>query len=650
MAIEIFGNSKDCIDYALNQNGLTIDKLIITRDEFISRLSNPHTIQALLEGCKQLTTVEQFKALLTKSEVQEALKTPIHPDYIRTLMQKFQEYFSSFDQVELKNYSFMSSMNTDTYTITIRTVSNVTFSVQNIDKHALQSAFEEVFSKYFFASSTQLHLKELEFQIEITRFEDMKKHFYLYKQGSKLLLFSQLGLPQEINGSQYHVLGEQYSSYQNQLFYNKAAQEVIYSRQGSKLGYEQVQVKGKILEEQELIAIHQATNSLNDVCIEGFIGAKGKVQLTHIQIFNSTIENTFEDYLFLHSSYETSSQTQSDISIVPFHEIDVTTPHDKFVVLRNNAEFKTALNSNALSQVKGVIFTFSIFSPQLLSICKYSDINCIISKHAISKAMHATLNYETMEISIQGEKVGQVEELNPFSSILPQKSQEEIQKASELHTIQDELNMQATRRSQELQEQRSQAQFSSNQSPSYASTRPIEMNSSPSSSSSSSLYSNAPSRSSGEKKSALAMLADQVVNSTQAKAPQPQMSAPVTSTYGPSSHEQVSSQVSEESSNVSSNPFIGQNSQQSNTSYNPTSTGDQSSSHISQYQETHSIFAQGFEESHKVDTNHNEGIFEQHTSTVSPSSTYNPTKEILLKRLRQLEEEKEEISNLLEQL
>lgn len=509
MTLEIYGNTKDCIDYALNQNGITIDKLIITRDEFGDKLANEQTIQALLKGFRELQNKEQYEQLLENKEVVEALKTPIHPEYLRNLSQKIQEFFSSFDQVELKNYSFMNSMNADTYNITIRTMSNCQFSVFNIDKNALQVAFEEVFTKYLFAPSTSLSINELQFQIEITKFEEIKKHFYLYKQGLKLLLFSQLGLPLEIQGNQYHVYGEQYSSYQNMLFYNKGKQEVIYTKQGSKLGYEQVQVKGKILEEQELISIHQKTNSLNDVCIEGFINQKGKVQLSHIQVFNIPIEKTQENSLLLYKSLKNNENGVEDISLFPFHEVESSTQYFKYVILRNNAEFKTALSSKTLQQIDGIFFTFPIFSPQLLAISSYLDVNCIITKEQLSKSMHSTINWENLNITSQSMQSyhSNEESINPFSSLLPQRSQEDIEETNELSSIEEQLNLQAQERSNEL---RAQRQVQSSQEQEKMNNNTYSQNNF-SQSSSNSLYSTQPS-SGNSKKSALAMLADDVLN------------------------------------------------------------------------------------------------------------------------------------------
>ncbi|MFT4243927.1 MAG: hypothetical protein ACMXYB_00540 [Candidatus Woesearchaeota archaeon] len=532
MTLETYGNSKDCIDFALNQNGITIDKIIITRDEFIQKLANPHTIQTLLKGCSQLKTIEQFKKILNNPEVSEALKTPINPEFLRNLSRKFQEFFSSFDQVELKNYSFMNSMNSDTFNITIRTSQNCNFSVLNVDKNAIQSAFEEVFNKYFYSLSTKLNIKELDFQIEITKFEDVKKIFSLYKQGSKLLLFSQLGLPLEVEGSLYQIYAEQYSSYQNVLFYNSAKQEVIYCKQGSKLGYEQVQIKGKILEEQELISIHQITNSLNDVIVEGFINTKGKVQLTHIQVFTIPIEDSFEDKLLLYKSLNNNSSIQENeqISLVPFHEVDLSTPHNKYVIFRNSAEFKSALTSKVFEKVSGIIFTFSIFSHQLFSICSSLGISCIISKQELSKSQEAQINWSTLEIISQPnlENEDSEQNINPFSSILPRKTQETIDKANELNSIQDQLNIQAQKRSEEIQAQRDQLkqEQQNNFSQKYSTSNSEDIDKNSSNNSNSSLYG---SINFASKKSALAMLADSVLNTSPKKEEQSSSSTPYSS-------------------------------------------------------------------------------------------------------------------------
>ena len=617
MTLETYGNSKDCIDFALNQNGITIDKIIITRDEFIQKLANPQTIQALLNGCSGLTTIEQFKKLLDSPEVSEALKAPINPEYLRNLSQKFQEFFSSFDQVELKNYSFMNSMNSDTFNITIRTSQNCNFSVLNVDKNALQSAFEEVFNKYFYAQSTKLNIKELEFQIEITKFEDVKKSFNLYKQGSKLLLFSQLGLPVEVEGSQYQVYGEQYSSYKNVLFYNSAKQEVVYCKQGSKLGYEQVQIKGKILEEQELISIHQITNSLNDVIVEGFINTKGKVQLTHVQVFTIPIEESFEDKLLLYKSLNNSSSSQENeqISLVPFHEVDLSTPYDKYVILRNSAEFKSALTSKVFEKVKGVIFTFSIFSHQLFSICSTLNISCIISKQEFSKSQEAQINWSTLEItssSNQGYEEVQ-ENINPFSSILPQKTQETIDRANELNSIQDELNMQAQKRSEEIQAQKDQLkQEQIHQGYNYNSAPANSQQSS----SSSSLYG---SMSSGGNKSALAMLADSVLNAPQKREEQHSSQSP------------QSSQLQREVIQPSQNDLHTSNSNTNNNTIYSSNTINSSNP---------------FDVSNNMTNNDNNSSSPSMFETYSGESSQHKMLDYISKRLKQLEEEQRELQEL----
>ena len=618
MTLETYGNSKDCIDFALNQNGITIDKIIITRDEFIKKLANPHTIQALLNGCSQLTTIEQFKKLLDNPEVSEALKAPINPEYLRNLSQKFQEFFSSFDQVELKNYSFMNSMNSDTFNISIRTSQNCNFSVLNVDKNALQSAFEEVFNKYFYAQSTKLNIKELEFQIEITKFEDVKKIFSLYKQGSKLLLFSQLGLPVEVEGSLYQVYGEQYSSYKNVLFYNSAKQEVIYCKQGSKLGYEQVNIKGKILEEQELISIHQITNSLNDVIVEGFINTKGKVQLTHIQVFTIPIEESFEDKLLLYKSLNNSSSTQEteQISLVPFHEVDLSTPHNKYIILRNSAEFKSALTSKVFEKVSGVIFTFSIFSHQLFSICSSLGITCIISKQELSKSQEAQINWLTLEIISQlnlGDEETQ-QNINPFSSILPQKTQETIDKANELNSIQDQLNIQAQKRSEEIQAQRDhlKQEQHNNFSHNYTTSTSANIGQNSSNDSSSSLYG---SMNSGSKKSALAMLADSVLNTPTKREVQ-------SSTSLPQSQREVNQ--SYQNNPPTNSPNIDDN----NTFYSSNTDSN--------------TFETPNNMNNSINNNSSPSMFE----TYSDESSQDKILQYISRRLRQLEEEQKELQDL----
>ncbi|MFP4402489.1 MAG: hypothetical protein ACLFPL_04630 [Candidatus Nanoarchaeia archaeon] len=513
MTLEVYGNTQECSDFALNQNGLTVDKIIITKDEFMKKLANPQTIEQLLQYINGCESIEEVNTFFQSHEYGEFLKTPLNGDHVRSIAQKIQEFFSSFDSIELKNYSFMSTMNTETYNIAIRTATNCVYSLYNVDKNALQSAFEEVFTKYFNSSVTRLSMKELQFQIEITRFEDVKKHFYLYKQGSKLLLFSQVGFPQEIDGCAYHVYGEQYSSYQTTLFYNKAQQEVAYTKQGSKLGYEQISLKGKVLDEQELTAIHQITNSLNDVSVEGYINSKGKVQLTHIQIFNLPIEPNQEHSFQLY----TSSQTRSNISLYPFHEVQSSTQHSKFMLLRNNAEFKSALSSQTFRNVQGVVFTFSLFSPHLLSLCWHLDIDCIITKHQYSKMDVAEFNPETLEIISHAQEQEETQTSNPFSKILPQKSQEDIDTSNNLRAAQEELNQKARQQSDQLREER-RAQQQSN----YHSTVPSQSNQYTTSSSQFT-------HSGREKKTALQMMADEVLKAQEQQSqslPQSQQQVP----------------------------------------------------------------------------------------------------------------------------
>lgn len=490
MTVEVYGNTQECIDFALNQNGLTIDKIIITKDEFVKKLANPQTSRQLLQHINGCENIDEINAFLNSNEFISYLKTPLNTEYVRSLTQKIQEFFSSFDSIELKNYSFMSSMNTETYNIAIRSATNCHYSAYNVDKNGLQSAFEEVFTKYFNSTTTRLSTKESQFQIEITRFEDIKKHFYLYKQGSKLLLFSQVGLPQDIDGCEYHVYSEQYSSYQNILFYNKAQQEVALTKQGSKLGYEQISIKGKILDEQELTAIHQITNTLNDVVVEGYINPKGKVQLTHIQIFDLPIEPNQEHSFQLYAS----SQTHTNISLYPFHEVQSSTQRSKFMLLRNNAEFKSALSSQTFENIEGVIFTFSIFSPHLFTLCWYLDIDCIITKNQYSKMDAAEFNSQTLEIVSHTQEQEEIQTHNPFSTILPQNSQEEADSSNPLHAAQDQLNEQARAQSNQLREER-KIQHQELQQQRQTSTS----------------SSSSQSSSSGSKKSALAMMADEVL-------------------------------------------------------------------------------------------------------------------------------------------
>lgn len=490
MAIEVIGNVQEVFNYALNQNGVSVDKIIITKNEFRENLSNPETIQALLTGLEQLTTVEQFNKLLENPEIKNALQSPINPSILKNITQKVQEQFSSFDQVQLKNYSFMNSMNSDTYSILIRTQSGTTFSVENVDKHQIQQGLSEAFMSYIYSISSKYSLDELNFQIEITRFEEMKKHFYLHKEGQKLLLFSTLSHPQLINGCQYHINGEQYSSYGDKLFYNESNQDMKYERVGVKMGFTQIQHSGKLLEEQELVAIHQATSNLNDVCVEGYITQKGKVELSSIALNQTPIQDTCENNLLLHKS----TKKYEDISILPIHEIETQTPNPKYVLIRNIGEYKTLIEHSNLQEVDGLIISFSLYSQQLLMLCRQLDIDCIITKNQYDKVLQTKINWETLEIEAK-----QQSSHNPFSSLLPQKSQEQIQSTQKMKDLQDELNASIQKRDQTQQS-------------SHSTQRP--MTTSQKAQSTMQTHS-AYSGQSSERKGALAMLADSVLNQAQ---------------------------------------------------------------------------------------------------------------------------------------
>ena len=499
MTIQVFGDEQEVFNYSLNKSSITIDKLIITRKEFISQIANEETIKALLEGLSQLTTPNQLESLLENPEIRDALKEPISPQIGKVFLQKVQEFFSSFDQVELKNYSFMNSMNNETYSLHIRTQSNCVFSCENIDKYQFQHAFEEIFTAYLYALSTRLDIQDINFQIEITKCEEMKKHFYLFKESQKLLLFASLGHPQLIAGSAYHINSEQYSSFGDKLFYNESRQNILNAKEGVKMTQTAINHAGKILDEQELIAIHEMTQNYDDSCIEGFINAKGKVELTSFCTSMISIQDTQEENLLLYKS----SKKYEDISLLPIHEMDTQTPNPKYVLLRNIGEYKTFMNSKNLSDVDGMVCCFPIFSSQLITICKSLDIDCIMSKQVYEKSLQTKIDWETYAIECTKTQAS-----NPFSSLIPQtkqRSSEGSETTQRMTQIQDELNATISKR-----EPQSTPVSQTHRPMSTSQTAQNTMRTH-----------SAFGGSSGEKKGALAMLADQVVNEP-APEPEPQ--------------------------------------------------------------------------------------------------------------------------------
>ena len=512
MAVEVIGNVQEVFDYALNKSSVSVDVLVITKKEFIEKLSNPDTIKPLFVGLSQLTSVEQFKKLLQNEEIKDALKEPINPKLLKEATQSIQEFFSSFSQVELKNYSFVNSMNSDSYTISVRTKNGIVFSVEYVEKHQIQQALEEVFFQYIYSISSYLNIDELEFQIEIKCFSEIKKYFALHKQGQKLLLFSQYAHPQLVNGCIYHIKGEQYSSYENMLFFNKATQDMKFYKEGSKMTFAPISVDDRVLLEQELIAIHEATSSLNDVSVEGFINSKGKIELTYVSVLNYTIEHTYENNLLLHKS----SKKYNEVSLLPVHEISTQTPNPKYILIRNLAEYTTCIellrNETIKDEIDGIILSFALYSKQLLYICNVLDIDCIISKNMYDKMLQTTINWEDLEI----EGMIETEKNNPFSSLLPQKSQEEVMQTQRLKDVQEELNSQISSREQDIQ-------HSSNGFENFSTNRPITTSShysQESSNNSQDVYSHSNTHANGQKKSALAMLADDVLVQTSKPIPQ----------------------------------------------------------------------------------------------------------------------------------
>lgn len=424
--IEVIGNTSDVLCYNLNKQFCSIKKLIITSEVFLKSFESKEILETILDLSQANYT--NYSEIL-KTAIQNGVFTKkISSDANKVLTEKIQEFFNEMN-VELQNYNFMSSINNTRFNITLR-CDNFSITKYYQEKNTISSLFTQLLIDYLTFEVNEIRNNKLnKFQIEITISEDVFKHVYLKKEGDKLFLVSAFGFKKGLIhdygiGSEFYISkGEEFHFYQN-------SQNYAVLRDQTKLKEQEIHEHEKILSNDELVLLNKNTKNIDDVLIEMYISPKGTLRITNVSILENPIDIYSKDGFAIFKS----TNNYNKISLLNLRdEINEETPNPKYLLIRNHGEVQELFEDlTILRKIDGLIFTINFYTPLLELIGEKLNIDILFFKQQLQRSLETTINWT--EFSIDGNKK-ENKEANPFNSIMREKNQQKDQMLERLKNV-----------------------------------------------------------------------------------------------------------------------------------------------------------------------------------------------------------------------
>lgn len=491
--IEVIGDEEFLLYKHLNKQYSNLKRIIITKDILISSFEGGN-MERLFKDLMN-SPPDQYNSTLENAKSQEIFNGVLKNELYKSIQERLSRICENLN-VQLKDYTFMNSISNSKFTVLLR-CDQFSTRIHYIEKGGVMSAIRNLIQKYLEFPGNIFRLGRLEkFQIEIFETEEVFKHVYLKKEDNKLVLYSAFGfhytddIDYSCGGEFYFSIGENFSYYKNK-------QQFAYLRENTKIVQKEINPQDKVLTNGELMIINNQTKLLSDVFIEGYLTQKGNFKIYNVSLVESIPAFHSEEGFVLHKS----SKNYNKISLVgPNDSITDDNPNPNYLLIRNENELKQFLGSHKIfRRIDGIVFNYNTFNSFIEHVGQYFDLDVIYYDKPLNKTLETNISFDPLRI--ESASVSQSQD-NPFKSII----QEENKTKDELLERLKNIDLSTPRRPAEnsIENKRIQSMteglISSPESGTAKQSSGIGWGNTPSL------------RGSGQKKSAMQMLADIALN------------------------------------------------------------------------------------------------------------------------------------------
>jgi hypothetical protein len=413
--IEVIGNISSVIDYNLNEQYSNVKKIILTGDEIISSFEDVGANEVFDKLSN--STIESYSSNLRSAIDSGILDSTISSNLYKQITEKLSTISDTIMDIQLQGYNFMNTVSNTKFSLTLRCE---TFSISRHyeERGSFLSVVRSLILDYLEFFGNTHRLKRLKnFQIEIYESEDIHKHIFLKKDGSRLILASNFGFSKSnpvdfITGSEFYFsTGEGFNFFRN-------SQTTAILREHTKLIESPIQTRDKILSDEELININNATKHISDAIIELQLTKKGKLKIFNLSVLENSVTLGSDNGFYINKS----SKNYNRISLVTQRDnLTEEMPNPKYLLLRNANEIQSFLNdTRCLSYIDGIVLTENFYSPLLDSFGDLNDIDIIYHKNELNKSLDIELNSKEVLIGNSTQNA----QTNPFNKILDTRNKE----------------------------------------------------------------------------------------------------------------------------------------------------------------------------------------------------------------------------------
>lgn len=422
----ILGSESSVLDFYTNMQYSNVKKVIITKDVILNSFDNQILSNFILS--QKNSSVQDFDSNLQSAKSQGLFEVNFQDQFYKHL----QEYLAKISgdlNVELKDYSFMSSISNSKYTVVLRSKS---FSVYEyyIEKGALLSSLKSLIQKYLTSPLLKLNLQSIEdFQIEILESEEYHKTLFLKKENTSLILYSTFGFFSD-EGANLNLGGELYFSKDEDFNFFENNQEFATLRQNNKIQKKEIIHKNKILNADELKNINQITKNIENATLEIAINSKGAIRILHVSTNEYPLEIGSQKGIL----YYASSRDFNKIALIKSNEeYSPDAPNPQYLTIKSKQEFDIFLRNLGNIKFDGLIINFNLYHPILEEIGAKYNCDVIFYSEFLQKSLE--VNFNKSLVDIEGSVSKSKTQDSPFSSILQKEEKEKDELLEKLKSV-----------------------------------------------------------------------------------------------------------------------------------------------------------------------------------------------------------------------
>lgn len=479
----VMGSKESVLNYYLNNQFSTVPKLIITSENFFSNCSggNQKSVEKQIQDFFESENPKEISSLFQEIQISD--------EFYKSLQEEIKSIGKEID-VALKNYNFMSSISNTRYNVILRS-NDTSFSKYFVEKGSILASMKQLLQEYV---TSDINMKQWnQFQFEIIEAEEIYKSVFVKKEQNQLLVYANFGCPGPLKPNVVGG-GEIYHSIDEVFYFYKNKQEFAYLRQHGVLEKLELNKQERVLTSSELKTINEATRQIDNVILELYLTKKGTVKIIDV----SSNANQLGIASKLGFVIYKSTLQYDKISLITLKDCgELETTNPQYLLIKNDLELQEFLQKARELPIDGVVITYNSYHPLLESIGEEKNIDVLYYDEPLQRSLEVTISWDDFSIEGATSKSSQ----NPFSSILTSENKEKDALLERLKNIDLSSNKKDESQIEEYQqiEQLTQSMTSS-------------PNSSQSKMDSNSMYSKTPSSQSGEKKSAIGMLAEAALN------------------------------------------------------------------------------------------------------------------------------------------